>query len=232
LPETLAFLQAQLRAGQLPDSERAERVLARLGSGELAWERVELAGYLGDPLAVALVGEEELVALASYLGEGGAVDVLLGGDAEPRDLVVWLGGVAHWGREAALRAILGATQALIDDLATRDPPTEQEDPYGEVFAERERALEGARRQVEALRRWVELQVGGRPRPVGGLWAFGDYAFLTYAVEDLVRLARAPDRARVKEQLLSWATSLSEAPLAPAVLRAGVRAAVPWALGET
>ena len=224
LGDTLAHLQARLRSGQLQPAERAAAVLSRLVCGELGWERVELAGYLGDPLGRELVGVEPLVELASYLEAGsGAVNVIVGDAPDRDDLASWLRGVTHWGRRVLSWSLLGASRVLVV-AATTAPGVEDDDPYADY--DWAAVAESASRSLDALEAWLRADLGGRPKAETLGWGT-----LARAVRVTLEVAGG---APVEPSLMRWLDCLPEFldhPQGIELLLEGVQqTAGAWALG--
>lgn len=143
LADRLAWLAARLRAAELaPD---VAGLVAGLGGGSLQLQRVALLAYLRVPAASEVLGDE-VVALASYLGDLGAVRVVLGDESDGFEQAAWARGLAWWGaREAALAMACltrPVARALTDDDGGRQGDDEY-DQYERPWRAEERRRAGA-----------------------------------------------------------------------------------------
>jgi len=216
-----AWLRARVRQGSLDAA--AVPLAARIEAGALARERVQLAGYLGDPLALAL-DEHDTIALAVCLGDDAAVRVALD-DYYDGDVEGWLVGLAHWGGEPWVRAAVAcAIQAREASRANEDA----DDPYSDVGHYEEMTD----RLLEGVLRWLDC-----PCAQHGQDALRDAQRYEYVSRHSVSLAYLACQ-------VAWAFSSDSAwPDAYALElleRVGAREAVatiraaliPWALGTT
>ncbi|MBL4845364.1 MAG: hypothetical protein JKY65_07560 [Planctomycetes bacterium] len=91
----LAWLRARHRAGEV--GAEITPWLGALTEGTLEQSQVELAAYLGDPLARCL-DEERVISLATYLSEEFELVPVVLGDSGLEDEAVrrWISGLARW----------------------------------------------------------------------------------------------------------------------------------------
>ena len=129
LDDRLAWLTARGRAGELAPGVAG--LVAGLGGGSLPLQRVALLAYLRAPAAVEVLGDE-VVALASYLGELGAVRVVLGDPTDAEEERGWAAGLAHWGARDAALAMACLTRPVAVAMAT-DDGGHQGDPEYDQF---------------------------------------------------------------------------------------------------
>jgi len=192
LADRLAWQRARLRAGEL--TAEAGALLEALAAG-LPEERLVLLAYLADPAAVEVMGDL-VVELASFLGGFEAARVVLGDpiDAE-EEVLAWAGGLAHWGRETAGRALAELLRPLIG-LLDAPVPDQPDDPYGaeaDWIAERRTvAADAGRAVVDALER------RGAASPDEGLDAH-DFEPLAQAVVEVAQHAARASRPQAAER---------------------------------
>lgn len=205
---------ARRRAGEL--GQEADAVIERIASGELSRERVALAGYLGDPVALAL-DEHEVIRLASYLSADLEIVPVVLGEPEAGDLEAWVRGLAHWDPSWCVLALIAVAERLregmpdglseVEDLEYYRRLTDRAlgaardclaDP--ESDAKRSVALEHAHawgaEHVPAVRAAVaaaEAAAGaaGRPSPTPEPGPWVELVVQTPAVAEWIRLALVP-----------------------------------------
>lgn len=171
--DLLAWVWARQRAGlfelevEPPEGEeeseetRLARWVEALAEGRLHPEQLELAAYLGDPLA-RLLDEERAVSLATYLGEGLELVPLVLGDAEDSAEAIarWILALEHWSASWVAEAQLAIAVEYVDRYETPEP--DREDPYGDEGYYYLQGLEESWRQtLNEVRTYLDQ---GRPRP--------------------------------------------------------------------
>lgn len=126
--DLLAWLRARQRAGVLGDE--VAPWLEALASGEVSPEQVELAAYLGDPLA-RLLDEERAVSLATYLGEDlELVPIVLGESCDDvQALTRWVFSLGHWNESWVVEAQLVISEAHYAEEAAGHVEREDDEPW-------------------------------------------------------------------------------------------------------
>lgn len=136
-----AWALGRRRAGEL--GEGADAYIERIAAGELTRDQIALAGYLGDPTALAL-DEHEVLRIASYLSKELEIVPVVLGDPEGGDLEAWVRGLAHWDYRWCALALLAVAERMRESLPLG--LTEEEQAYELDYYERlvNRALGAAR----------------------------------------------------------------------------------------
>lgn len=216
------------RAGELPEGALA--VVEAVAAGRLDLDRVQLAAYLGEPRAQALV-LEDVVERVAFANEDGALRVVLGDPFTAADVVAWVSALRRWDPRAAKRAVLSVTRQLARQVAALDlaPPTDVEDPYRlmELQYFQERGLRYASEELPALAalldgdasQLVAVETAARRQGVG----------IPLADAVAFGAAIALDRD-TDEAFRRWRLVVAEAEPEPEALRAAVQDEVAtWAL---
>jgi hypothetical protein len=171
--DLLAWVHARLRAGEFLDletpeggEEPAEARLARwveaLAEGRLEPEQLELAAFLGDPLA-RLLDEERAVSLATYLGEGlELVPLVLGDEADEESTARWIAALKHWSPSWVAEAQLSIAAYHLERYPV--PEAAVDDAYGyygvDYMAEWRATLDDLRLYLEGGLRPTDSFVNG------------------------------------------------------------------------
>ncbi|HBP20840.1 MAG TPA: hypothetical protein DEA08_23995 [Planctomycetes bacterium] len=136
-----AWALARRRAGEL--GADADPYIERIAAGQLTREQVALAGYLGDPAALAL-DEHEVLRVASYMSDELEIVPVVLGDPERGDLEAWVRGLAHWSPRWCVLALLAVAEQLRTEIGVgmSEEALEYDLDYFERLADR--ALGAAR----------------------------------------------------------------------------------------
>lgn len=223
LTDRLTWLSAQARAGRLAPDVR--ELVRALDEGGCALDRLALLAYLGVPAAGELLGDER-VELASYLGDLGAVRVVLGEEHDREDEIAWAHGLAHWPGPEVCRALAEITLRAATVLAAEDVPPDPDDEYG--YERETRAAERARAPALAEARLRPILMGAPgppPRPTPDHWLDPRVARLDAALDAL--LAAWPERIAVRrgDRFARWAPAAADAadrPLSELVTQVAAR----------
>jgi hypothetical protein len=223
----------QLRAGTL--APEARPIVERVSAGTLPRERVALAAYLGDPLALSLILDDTIV-YASFMGDVEAVHVVLGDDPLTwEDLAAWLPPLSRWTTGVAIvRAFVAIARRFMErsDWFRVDPD------YGEDF--RGRTITALVAPLIGIDAWLACPCPQHartadPAPVDrGLYG-PVYSAIAWAVELAARTAfRHPnpgDRLAMTERdAKDVIEEVRSAGMTPGELHRTVRDALtPWAL---
>lgn len=188
--DRLSWLSARLRAGELaPD---VAGLVAGLGADALSLQRVALLAYLRVPAAVEVLGDE-VVALASYLGDLGAVRVVLGDESDGFEQAAWARGLAWWGARDAALALACLTRPVARALADDDGGRQGDDEY-DRYERPWRAEERQRVGAWCLTLVDRLTSGA---PLEGLTPHAAHEARAEALAEcgatLLRVARQPQR---------------------------------------
>lgn len=196
--DLLAWIRARQRAGlfaeneegQESEEERLALWVEAMAEGRLQPEQLELAAYLGDPLA-RLLDEERAISLATYLGDGlELVPLVLGEAADPESTARWIVALGYW----CPSWIAEAQWAIADYHLQRyvAPELAADDPYAEeIYLYREHDVEYWRAALDALRARLD---SGTPCD---LWVDG--------YGELARLVQAAAEFVADSGTLSWAS---------------------------
>jgi len=185
------FLELAPREGQ--DAEEGELRLARwveaLAGGQLQPEQIELAAYLGDPLA-RLLDEERAISLATYLGEGlELVPLVLGEEASSESIARWIAALRHWCPSWVAEAQWAIAAYHLEQYQA--PEVADDDPYAfELRVHGDELEDTWRADLAAVRTYLDRNA---PYPDVFAQSFGDMA-------DLVQAAA---HVALKCEELSW-----------------------------
>lgn len=205
--DRMTWLAARARAGAL--SAEVRELWGRLERGELSRERLSLLAYLAVPAAGEVLGDAR-VELASYLGELGAVRVVLGEPASVEDEAAWAAGLAHWPAASLSPLVVCLTLCAADALEAAEVGPYPEDEYGyDLMSEA-----AARREACAATRsrlTGELQGRERGAERAGSWAPEPRSGLLQEAADLVlELEATTATARRRELCPRWAWAVTGA----------------------
>tara|TARA_R110002072_G_scaffold166733_1_gene320120 strand:+ start:1819 stop:2529 length:711 start_codon:yes stop_codon:yes gene_type:complete len=189
--DLLAWLRAQQRAGL---GELAPWVEA-LTAGQLHPEQLELAAYLGDPLA-RLLDEERAISLATYLGEGlELVPLVLGDEASPESIARWIAALNYWCPSWVAEAQYAIAADHLERYRAPEPAAD--DPYAEYYGSD--YSEDWRRTLAAVRETLDR---GTPLPDPHVSGYGEVAELVRAAVDLAH-ERGSDTTWDRSRGPSW-----------------------------
>lgn len=245
LEDRLRWWSARARAGDLPAG--APALVVEVTEGRLDAARVELAAYLGDPLAQALALDE----VAERLAYGGADAVLRVVTGEPDlrldEVLAWIDALRLWERAAVERALIEATRHVADHLGGIDL-SRADDEHEPLIAshreaERDQGLALTREALAAVERYLArpddepAALRAASQASAGFWPYVGPVVVAAATVARFVLARrgldehAPAGAS-DDALLAWRDTVRRSLPEPRDLRDAVRdALVPWALGR-
>jgi hypothetical protein len=226
----------KLRAGRILPEDAP--VLELLASERLSLEQLELAAYLGEPLALELL-DHDAIRVATLVGDSPATNVVLrDSDVTMVDIGAWLPGLALFGPTLFPRALLVGAHVVLANVepTIRTLPPARTDDDGEELNEREATLHAAaiylgwmdqaQAHARAGRKWQVPyeQVPWIPGTFEGPFYVADATF-SLAFQQGANANRADP---LEEAARRWAFDVAQARANPrTVLEGIVRELRPW-----